>query len=445
MKKTLRFSLLSIMMLVCGMVNAATYSYTFTAKTFSEAGTLTLNGVDWTLATDAGYFGYDSNSSDKGQQFGSGAKPATTAILTTSGIQGKISSIKVTTSGASNIAGTLDVSVGGAAFGTQYTLTKTSTEVEFTGNASGEIKLAWAQTSSKAIYVKKIEVITDEEQSFAKDAGLEFSETSVSVEIGAAFTAPTLTKATDAAVVYSSSDESVATVDASTGAVTIAAVGTTTITAKAEATATYAAGEASYKITVIEPVVKVSYTLAKTVESGKAYLLVANNEGTLNVAQMITSDYGYIQVATATSTNDVIEHDEANEIIIEAVEGGYTMKQSDGRYLYQTGTYNSFNVSATPSDGQVWSIEANADGTFKITNNSVNKFIQYDTKYNSYGSYADAKGIMPNLYVKGQATGINGVEAENNKVQVIYNLAGQRLAKAQKGLNIINGKKVVVK
>lgn len=43
------------------------------------------------------------------------------------------------------------------------------------------------------------------------------------------------------------------------------------------------------------------------------------------------------------------------------------------------------------------------------------------------------------------ATAINAVEAAQNESAVIYNLAGQRLSKTQKGVNIINGKKVLVK
>ena len=42
-------------------------------------------------------------------------------------------------------------------------------------------------------------------------------------------------------------------------------------------------------------------------------------------------------------------------------------------------------------------------------------------------------------------TAVKGVEAETEARTVIYNLAGQRVAKAQKGVYIINGKKVVVK
>lgn len=43
------------------------------------------------------------------------------------------------------------------------------------------------------------------------------------------------------------------------------------------------------------------------------------------------------------------------------------------------------------------------------------------------------------------ATGIENIEAAQDAKQVIYTIGGQQLQKAQKGLNIINGKKVVVK
>ena len=158
MKKFL-LSLMSLLML-CGTVFAGTYSYEFTAKVFEADGTKTLNEVDWTLNTgNCGYWGWDTNNG-KGHQFGSGSKPATSFTLSTAGISGTITEIKVTTSGAKDIAATLDVTVGGAAFGEQYTLTMESSEVTFTGSASGDIVLSYAQTSSKAIYIKKIEVTT---------------------------------------------------------------------------------------------------------------------------------------------------------------------------------------------------------------------------------------------------------------------------------------------
>ncbi len=136
----------------------ATYSHTITAKTWSAYGAQTLSSVSWTAAaTGGGYWGYDAT---KGQQFGSAASPAKPLTLKTSGITGTISSVKVTTSGASSVAGTISVSVGGTAFSpASSALTATSTAYTFTGSKSGEIVITWTQTSSKALYLKAIEVV----------------------------------------------------------------------------------------------------------------------------------------------------------------------------------------------------------------------------------------------------------------------------------------------
>lgn len=86
-----------------------------------------------------------------------------------------------------------------------------------------------------------------------KDAGLAFPEEKYTITMGDEFTAPALTKATTAAVTYASDKETVATVDATTGAVTVVGVGTARITASAEANDEFKAGSASYLLTVKEP------------------------------------------------------------------------------------------------------------------------------------------------------------------------------------------------
>ena len=81
------------------------------------------------------------------------------------------------------------------------------------------------------------------------DRNLAFSAATATAKVGVAFTAPTLSGVKDG-VTYTSSNPAVATVNASTGAVTAIAEGTTTITASAEATEEYAAGSASYELSV---------------------------------------------------------------------------------------------------------------------------------------------------------------------------------------------------
>lgn len=69
-----------------------------------------------------------------------------------------------------------------------------------------------------------------------------------------------------------------------------------------------------------------------------------------------------------------------NAFTFKAVNGGYTIQDSYGRYLYQSGTYTSFNVAAElPEAGAVWGV-AEAEGGYLITNG------EYFVFYSSYGS-----------------------------------------------------------
>ena len=83
-------------------------------------------------------------------------------------------------------------------------------------------------------------------------AELSFAETSVSVEFGEEFTAPTLNNPHSLDVIYSSSNTSVATVNAN-GEVTILAIGETTITASFVGDEEYDEGTASYNLIVKDP------------------------------------------------------------------------------------------------------------------------------------------------------------------------------------------------
>jgi len=163
MRKTtfLKTVLVAIILLAINTSSwADTYSYTFSAKVWTAYGTQTLSNVSWTSAATGGAFwGYDAT---KGHQFGSASSPATALSITTTGITGTITSIKVNTSGASSIAGNFGVSVGGTAFtsgsATSQTLTATATDYTFTGSGNGSVVINWSQTSSKAIYIKSIEI-----------------------------------------------------------------------------------------------------------------------------------------------------------------------------------------------------------------------------------------------------------------------------------------------
>lgn len=133
---------------------------------------------------------------------------------------------------AKNTDFTFEIPSDNQASGTKYTL-------QVTNNYNAQISKIVFETEQGG-------------SSTLTDAGLAFASETVNATLGEAVPANALTKATDAAAVYSSSNEEVATVDAATGVVTLVAAGTTTIKAATEATETYKAGEASYTLTVTD-------------------------------------------------------------------------------------------------------------------------------------------------------------------------------------------------
>ena len=107
-------------------------------------------------------------------------------------------------------------------------------------------------------------------------AELSFTPATASVELGDEFTAPTLNNPHELTVTYSSSNEDVATVDASTGDVLILDIGETTITATFAGNDEYEEGSASYTLTVTDPNAAGSSANPYTVAQARAAIDAGN-------------------------------------------------------------------------------------------------------------------------------------------------------------------------
>lgn len=137
-----------------------------------------------------------------------------------------------------------------------------------------------------------------------------------------------------------------------------------------------------------------TFKQATEMKGGKWYAIVYDNKA----ATGLTSNYGYLKITEAASRANGISLPATCAFGFLTTEGGYTIQQFDGKYMYQTGEYDSFNVNATlPADGGVWSVAVEGN-EYTITNNTMSKFVQYDSGYNSYGCYATSKGSLPTLY-----------------------------------------------
>lgn len=412
MKKLLHLK--AILLTLClSVVGGGSVCYADRVSTFTDKNLTVGEGeLGWTSSHAAQQFESNGSSSyePRGIQFGTSKAPINVFTLTANESLNGVTSVTIVAS-ASGAGNTIAVKVGDTNFNGEVTEIASGTanankEYTFTGEATNGVITITIDDKTKAVWVKSISVKNQDVVPGKEAAGLSFGEeTKFTVDLSGTFTAPTLTKATDAAATYASSETSVATVDASTGDVTLVGAGTTTITATTPETDTYMAGSASYTLTITDVASMPKFQKVTTVTSGKRYLIVVENNGEISVAQPVPATgnpYGYLNVTAPAATDadgNIYMEDITNAFTITTVEGGYYIQQADGRYLYQTGTFDSFNVGSAGSNA-VWTIESQADGTFLITNVAMNKYVQFSTRYNSFGSYEEEQqgAIRPMLY-----------------------------------------------
>ena len=200
---------------------------------------------------------------------------------------------------------------------------------------------------------------------------ISFSEQSVSAVFGNEFTAPTLS-GVKTSVTFASSDESVATVNATTGEVTLVGLGETVITATAEENDEYNKGTASYTLKVTDGSIPVFYK-AEEIEAGKEYLIVSNG-------YLLRNDGGSIAAVAVTEKADgSVEYDApATDLwTVSASSGTFTLK-NDGKYVNRSSS--SISVS---SNSTSWSYDAESS---YITNkgNSSTYYLYYSTGNSSW-------------------------------------------------------------
>lgn len=135
------------------------------------------------------------------------------------------------------------------------------------------------------------------------------------------------------------------------------------------------------------------FTKATEFTPGKWYAMVANNVA----ATAVTGNYDYLNTVSPIQVNENISLPASCAFGFTSTDGGYTIKQYDNRYLYMTGTYNSFNVTTSPTSGQVFSVEID-DEKATIVNIAMNKTVQYSTQYVSFGAYSTVTNVIPTLY-----------------------------------------------
>lgn len=162
-------------------------------------------------------------------------------------------------------------------------------------------------------------------------------------------------------------------------------------------------------------------------EAGSYYLVADGNVAAAPIDE--SKSYGYLNKAEVTIDGDKVNTDAANAFTFEKADGGFYIKDSFGRYLYQKGTFNSFNLSNTiPDEGGVWTVAIADNGMATITNTLVEKWIQYSSNYGSWGSYATESGSLPKIY-----------KANNAKTRSTRSVVGTPVTESQNAVYYYDG------
>lgn len=125
-----------------------------------------------------------------------------------------------------------------------------------------------------------------------------------------------------------------------------------------------------------------------------SYLLIVDGKGMTALAE--NKGYGYMPTVDIAVADGVATGYTNNEIIvIKNVAGGFTMQDCYGRYIYMSGNYANFNVSAdVPAEGHIWTATA-TEGGYIITNVLKGKNLVYgDGGYTTFGAYADKSSVV---------------------------------------------------
>ncbi|MDE5971184.1 MAG: hypothetical protein K2G94_00380, partial [Muribaculaceae bacterium] len=153
--------LLALMCAAAGFAaSAATFTYTHTfakGDVAADAAAYELSGVKW-QTTAMEYVGFDTQNS-KGLQIGSSGKPSTAWTISTDAFSG-VTVTKVVVEGATASGGnaTIDLKVGGAAFGNSAEIARDLSACTFTGSAKGDLAVNFTNGAEKAMYIKSITV-----------------------------------------------------------------------------------------------------------------------------------------------------------------------------------------------------------------------------------------------------------------------------------------------
>ena len=224
------------------------------------------------------------------------------------------------------------------------------------------------------------------------DRTLSFNPERVTCILDGTFTKPELVG--DYTTVYYSSDNAaVATVNASTGDVTIKGVGTAIITAAADEDELYLAGSASYTLVVTDSSVSTVYTKVMStseIKANETYVIVYENGSSSKAFKPIVNGSTFTESAanavSASVSNGILYGDadvDACQVVLEAADGSYYFMKVGGYYLYPSQT--NIGAETTPTTSRSLAITV-SNGKATIKRSQYSHYLTYNSFFLRGGS-----------------------------------------------------------
>lgn len=226
------------------------------------------------------------------------------------------------------------------------------------------------------------------------------------------------TSASDATIVYSSSNQEVATI-AQNGLVTLVAGGTTTIKAEVAETATYEASFVEYTLTVVDPAMIKTFAKVTSgaVTDGKYIIVYQDSDDATSVKAMnTTNEKSYFMYTDVDLTDGKIVTDDQSIIwdITTQANGSMSISNGDNIFVgYRGSGNNAYIYEAYTEKNCDWTFTF-ADGLFTCANGSVtNRLLQYNTNSPRFACYT---GSQKNLTLYKLDEGKQSVTVAFNEV-----------------------------
>lgn len=256
-------------------------------------------------------------------------------------------------------------------------------------------------------YIKTISLtsqsvlISDYTTDARSEAGISFANASVDAQLTSGYTGQALTNTNSVSpITYSSSDEAVATINSSTGAITeLLKAGTTTITATFAGNATYKPAEVSYDLNVTE---KTPHGLAYATDVVEKLTTDAAFTNTLTNAHSLTVSYSSSATGVATvnsSTGEVTIKGAGSATITATFAGNEDYEAGDASYTLTvskaTPTLSFASANATLRQGK--DFEGNA------LTNPAGLTVSYSSSTTSVATVNSSTGV-PAFVAAGSTT-----------------------------------------